>query len=110
LELVLKLSSQPEWIGDRPDKGLDETPMQSIALKAIWKVRDLHCATEQVESLLHDIIRTACNTNSKRTLWGTLPFHAALCLHTLFDDYPKPTWDGSTNRLLTPEQFQSRLK
>lgn len=108
LELVLKLSVQPQLIGDRPDKGLDETPMSSITLKAIWKVRDLHFATEQVESLLHDIIRTACNTNANRTLWGTIPFHAALCLHTLFDDYPKPAWDESTCRLLTPEQFQSR--
>jgi len=110
LKLVLKLSVQPELIGDRPDKGLEETPMKSIAVGGIWKVRDLHYATEQVESLLHEIIRTACNTNAERTLWGPLPFHAALCLQTLFDDYPQPAWDQSTCRLLTPEQFQSRPK
>lgn len=110
LELILKLSQQPEWDGDVPDEEFDETPMQDIAVGAIWKVRDLHYATEQVESLLHEIIRTACNTNAERKHWGILPFHASLCLQTLFDDYPQPAWDESTCRLLTPEQFQSRPK
>ncbi len=110
LELVRELSRYQEWDGDRPKRSFGETPMQDIAVGAIWKVRDLGYATERVETLLHQIIRKACKANTKRRLWGILPYHAALCLEALFDGYPKPAWDENTNRLRTPEHFQSRPK
>ena len=108
LELVRKLSRRPEWNGDRPMQSFGETPMKRIAVGAIRKVRDLGFATERIEKLLHQIIRTACKTNAERTLWGIIPFHAALCLQRLFEGYPEPAWDPNTNRLKTPERFQSR--
>lgn len=108
LELVRNLARLSEWSGDRPKRNVSERPMQGIAVGAIWKVGDLGHATENVEKLLHQIIRTACKTNAKRSHWGILPYHAALCLQTLFPGYPKPAWEPKTNRLKRPELFQSR--
>jgi hypothetical protein len=81
--------------------------MQSISVGAIWRVRDIGFKSDRIEAMLQQIIRTACTTNSKRKLWGILPKHAADCLHLLFKGYPKPDWDGKTNRLLDAERFQS---
>ena len=108
LELARKWSRYPEWNGDRPKKKFRETPMQSIVLGAIWKVGDLGYRSERIEKQLQQIVRIACKANEKRKLWGAIPFHAARCLHTLFESYPKPAWDPNTNRLRSPEQFQSR--
>ena len=110
LELVRKLSRRPEWDGDRPKRHIRETPMQSVAVGAIWKVGDLAYGTETIERLLHQIVRSACKANAGRRLWGIIPYHAACCLETLFEGYVKPKWDPHTNRLKTPEQFQSRPK
>ena len=107
-ELVRKLSRLPEWKADRPKRHLGETPMQNVAIGAIWKVRNLGFATGTVEKLLHQIIRTACKANATRRLWGIIPYHAAVCLNALFDGYPTPAWEPRTNRLKSPERFQRR--
>ncbi len=110
LDLVRKLSKLSEWERDRPKRRCGETPMKSIAVRAIWKVRDMGHTSDPIEKLLHQIVRTACKTNKERKLWGILPYHAALCLHSLFEGYPEPAWDERTNRLLSPEQFQKSHK
>jgi hypothetical protein len=111
LERVRELAKLPEWGGDRPKRELEEMPVQNVAIGAIWIARDLKHATPEVEALLQQIVRSACETNAERKLWGILPYHAARCLHTLFRKrYPEPEWDGNTNRLLTPERFQSNPK
>ncbi len=110
LELVRKLARYPEWDGDRPKRKFGETPMRNVAVGAIRKVRDLGYATEQVESLLHQIVRRACKTNADRRVWGFLPFQTAKTLEALFDGYSKPELNGKTNGLKSPEHFQSRPK
>lgn len=110
LELAYKWSQHPEWNGDRPQRQITERPMQNVAIGAIWKVRDLGYANEQIEQLLQQIIRRACRANADRRLWGIIPFHAAKCLHSLFVTYPEPTWDPTSNRLIGAEQYQSRRK
>ena len=108
LKLVRRLARRLEWDGDCPQTEIRETPVQNITVPSIWKIGDIGIASEEVEKLLHQIIRVGCKANVGRTLWGILPFHAARCLAKLFDKYPEPTWDGSCNRLLDAEQFQRR--
>lgn len=105
LKLARKWSAKPEWIGDRPQKTIEEAPHAGIVFSALELVEDAGVATPEVEKLLVEIVRRGIKANAGRKLWGTTPYHAAQCLHELFDGYPEPKKGDSNNELRKPEAF-----
>lgn len=95
LKMVRTLARYPEWEGDRPAKKIITLPVTYVAEPAIWKVQELGHAPPEAEKLLHQIFKAACKTNENRKLWGTLPYHAAVCLMELFAGYPSPGRRGN---------------
>lgn len=105
LKLARKWSAKPEWLGDRPQKKIEEAPHSTIVLKSIWLARDAGVATPEVEKLLREIVRRSVKANAGRKLWGTNPYHAAKCLHELFEGYPEPEMGYHDNAFRESEAF-----
>ena len=109
LKMARTVARYPEWIGDRPAKKVKETPVQNVAIGAIWKVQEIGHAAPEAEKLLRQIFKAACKTNEDRKLWGILPFHTAVCLKTLFAGYPSPGIRGN-NQPIEIEAFMRTPK
>ena len=107
LELAGKWADQPEWDSD-DENAAQETPMARVMLYLLWKVKEMQHASPEMERLLQDFLRRSCQINEGRSLWGTLPFHSADCLHELFDRYPEPQMAGN-NALENRAEFLSIL-
>ena len=88
--------------------GLLAEESEKHVIKAIRAARDSGYAIGDVEKLLHAIIRKSVKVNKSRKLWGSVPYHVALCLHTVFNDYPERQLGYHGNRLKDPEPFMSQ--
>lgn len=105
LKLACKWADQLEWDTD-DEETAEETPVAEVIMLLLWKVRALGHANEEAERLLVQFVEKSCRVNKSRALWGTNPYHAAMCLHALFG-YPIPEMAGN-NSLVRPEQFMKR--
>jgi hypothetical protein len=103
LQLINKWSRFPEFDADH--SRAKELPNQ-ITVSLMMKVQELNVATPAAESSLQEIVRNSLKANAgRKKLWGVLPWHAARCLHALFDGYPEAHKDSSTNELLDADMF-----
>jgi hypothetical protein len=98
-------SDKVEWEGDNEATAI-ELPSADVVIEVLWRVRDSGCKTQQVERLLNHFVSKSVAINTGRRLWGIGPFHAAYCLHTLFD-YPEPIMAGN-NSLSNPAAFSAK--
>ena len=105
LEFACRWADQLEWTSD-DEETAEETPVAEVIMLLLWKVRALGHANEEAEGLLVQFVEKSCRVNKGRALWGTNPYHAAMCLHALFG-YPIPEMAGN-NALVRPEQFMKR--
>ena len=109
LNLVLKYASKSQFQGDRTPQNakgeVKELYRSSVMSELISKIEEIEYATPEIETLLRKIVTKAMKANTGRTLWGRVPFLAAMALHKLFADYPCPQCGDSDNRLASPELF-----
>lgn len=111
LKLVERFADQPEWLGDRPRRNIEEASWSDVAFRAVGALREIGARVElsrparrKLEQRLVAVLRAAVAANAGRRLWGALPYHLALTLHELFD-YPEPRMDARSNALKQPERF-----
>ncbi len=105
LKLCSKWASRSEWKGDRPSRKITELPMNTIVHYAVWFARDVNTYNGEIKNLLKAIIRKSLKANQKRKFWGTLPYHAAECLHSLDSSYPEPKKGETDNKFKNPKEF-----
>lgn len=100
LDFLIESSNKVEFIGDRPEEGLQETPVSSAAYTVLYAIHESGVSTENVRNKLINILKNSISVNEPRILWGTVPAWTARCLNKLFPEYDNPVIDDSTNKLI----------
>lgn len=84
--------------------------MQGPTIDALMKVHESDCGAREAELLLRDVVRRSVKANASRRLWGIMQLWAARCLFRLFEGYPEPKQNESTNELLNRDEFTAKRR